>query len=107
MFSRLVGWTRYQAFQLIALLAMVALALILIGPPVFASDLISDPTPFATFLDSLGVPAGIIALISVLAAALARMIPDTATGLLGLLRKLMAAIGLKNTDRKDNTDPIA
>lgn len=60
-----------------------------------------------TILDAgLETEAGIVALVIVVAQIIGRLIPDEATGILGVIRRVAKLVGLYTGNRETKDDPI-
>lgn len=61
-----------------------------------------------SLLSDLGVDTGmgLLAFLMIVLAAVGRAIPDNATGVLGILRKIAKVVSLKGNDRKDSGDKL-
>lgn len=63
-------------------------------------------TLLAAIWTELGGMAGLIALIVLVAERIAKIIPDEATGVLGVIRKIAKLIGAYTVTRKTKDDPL-
>lgn len=59
-------------------------------------------------LTDLGVDTGmgLVAFLMIVLAAVGRAIPDDATGVMGIVRKIAKLAALKSENRKDSNDPL-